>query len=116
VRDREQHDPSSARLLDALIVGAGPAGLTAAIYLARFHRRFAIIDAGTSRAALIPRTHNHPGYPEGIEGNELLDRMSKQALRFGARFVLGTVEHLARLDDGSSLPAGKAARRKRAPS
>ena len=47
--------------LDCLIVGGGPAGLTAGIYLARFRRRAKIIDAGSSRAALIPRSHNFPG-------------------------------------------------------
>ena len=51
--------------LDALIIGGGPAGLAAAIYLARFGRRFLPVDAGASRAALIPTSHNLPGYPEG---------------------------------------------------
>jgi len=62
-------------LLDALIVGAGPAGLVAAIYLARFHRSLAIVDAGQSRAALIPKTHNFPAFPHGISGAELLERL-----------------------------------------
>ncbi|WID99365.1 FAD-dependent oxidoreductase [Bosea vestrisii] len=41
--------------LDCLIVGGGPAGLTAAIYLARFHLRVAVVDEGRSRALLIPK-------------------------------------------------------------
>ncbi|MEO5937587.1 MAG: NAD(P)/FAD-dependent oxidoreductase [Sphingomonas sp.] len=69
---------------DCIIVGAGPAGLTAAIYLARFHLRIRLFDNGSSRAALIPRTNNHAGYPEGIPGVELLQLMRRQAERFGA--------------------------------
>ena len=56
--------------VDVAVVGAGPAGLTAAIYHARFHLSIRLFDCGSSRAALIPRTHNHAGYPEGIEGIE----------------------------------------------
>ncbi|WP_294301223.1 NAD(P)/FAD-dependent oxidoreductase [uncultured Sphingomonas sp.] len=69
---------------DCIIIGAGPAGLTAAIYLARFHLSIRLFDCGSSRAALIPRTHNHAGYPEGIEGPDLLRRMLRQAERYGA--------------------------------
>ncbi|KQN26904.1 thioredoxin reductase [Sphingomonas sp. Leaf33] len=69
---------------DCIIIGAGPAGLTAAIYLARFHLSIRLFDCGSSRAALIPRTHNHAGYPEGIEGPKLLHRMLRQAERYGA--------------------------------
>src|SRR5690606_40787213 len=74
--------PSQLRgraLEDCIIVGAGPAGLTAAIYLARFHLRIRLFDCGTSRAALIPCTHNHAGFPDGISGTELLARMLAQA-------------------------------------
>ena len=56
--------------LDCLIVGAGPAGLTAAIYLARFRRRIAIVDANASRALWIPVSHNHAGFPEGVHGRD----------------------------------------------
>jgi thioredoxin reductase (NADPH) len=55
-------------MLDCLIIGAGPAGLTAAIYLARFRRRFLVIDNGASRASLIPVTYNHSGFPDGVSG------------------------------------------------
>jgi thioredoxin reductase (NADPH) len=57
---------------DCLIIGGGPAGLTAATYLARFRRSTVIIDSGCSRAALIPTSHNCPGFPHGISGKELL--------------------------------------------
>lgn len=69
---------------DCIIIGAGPAGLTAAIYLARFHLSIRLFDCGTSRAALIPCTRNHAGYPEGISGKDLLARMAEQAEKYGA--------------------------------
>ncbi|MES2021984.1 MAG: NAD(P)/FAD-dependent oxidoreductase [Pseudomonadota bacterium] len=69
---------------DCIIIGAGPAGLTAAIYLARFHLRIRLFDCGSSRAALIPRTHNHAGYPGGVKGTDLLRLMLEQAEEFGA--------------------------------
>jgi thioredoxin reductase (NADPH) len=87
--------------LDCLVIGGGPAGLSAAIYLARFRRRFRVIDGGASRAALIPLSHNHPGFPEGIAGPELLARMRRQAERYGAEIVAGTVDTLERREDGS---------------
>ena len=85
---------------DCIIVGAGPAGLTAAIYLARFHLSIRLFDSGNSRAALIPCTHNHAGYPEGISGRELLARMLAQAERFGAQRELARVTKVERADDG----------------
>ena len=77
--------------LDCLIVGGGPAGLTAAIYLARFHLDILVVDAGKSRAGLIPCTHNHAGFPDGISGKELLERMRAQAQKYGAKIVTDRV-------------------------
>ena len=87
-------------MLDCLIIGAGPAGLTAAIYMARYRRDFAVIDAGASRAAWIPVSHNHAGFPEGIPGKDLLARMREQAERYGARIEAGEVTALNRLPQG----------------
>ena len=86
--------------LDCLVIGAGPAGLTAAIYLGRFRRRFLVIDGGASRARLIPTSHNHAGFPDGIAGPALLDRMAAQARKYGAEIVPGNVSGLARDGDG----------------
>lgn len=83
---------------DCIIIGAGPAGLTAAIYLARYHLSIRLFDSGTSRAAWIPCTHNHAGYPDGIEGNELLRRMREQARKYGAIREEKKVVHLAKVD------------------
>ena len=91
---------SAADELDCIIVGAGPAGLTAAIYLARFHRKTLIVDDGASRAALIPLSHNYPGFPPGISGKGLLERLREQATTYGARF------ENARVDDIQQRPEG----------
>jgi thioredoxin reductase (NADPH) len=83
-------------ILDCLVVGGGPAGLTAAIYLARFHLDILVIDAGKSRAAWIPCTRNHAGYPDGIKGTELLQRMRDQACKYGAKIETEYVTKLER--------------------
>jgi thioredoxin reductase (NADPH) len=88
---------------DCIIVGAGPAGLTAAIYLARFHLRIRLFDCGSSRAALIPCTHNHAGFPAGISGSELLVRMLEQAEAYGAERELARVTKLERSDEGFTV-------------
>jgi thioredoxin reductase (NADPH) len=87
-------------ILDCLIVGGGPAGLTAAIYLARFHLDILVVDGGKSRAALIPCTRNHAGYPDGIEGKELLRRMREQACKYGAKIENEFVTKLERDEAG----------------
>jgi thioredoxin reductase (NADPH) len=86
--------------LDCLIIGGGPAGLTAAIYLARFHLNILVVDGGKSRAAWIPCSHNHAGFPEGINGKELLDRMRRQAQKYGAKIESEQVTKLDRDKDG----------------
>lgn len=93
---------------DCAIVGGGPAGLTAAIYMARFRRRVVLIDGGDSRASLIPRSHNHPGYPDGIHGDDLLARMRDQLQNFGALALSDRVTQIAALPDGQfRLAAGR---------
>ena len=87
------------QMVDCLVVGAGPAGLTAAIYLARFHLDVLVVDAGHSRAASIPKTRNHAGFPEGISGPNLLRRMNQQARMHGAQIAQGTVHRLKRQND-----------------
>lgn len=85
---------------DCLIVGGGPAGLTAAIYLTRFHLRIRVIDAGNSRASWIPCSHNHAGYPEGINGKELIRLMAEQAQKYGAKIETARVTRLAKIEGG----------------
>ncbi|WP_298742695.1 NAD(P)/FAD-dependent oxidoreductase [uncultured Brevundimonas sp.] len=85
---------------EVLIIGGGPAGLTAATYLARFRRRVLVADGGAPRACWIPVSHNLPGFPHGIAGEAILKRMREQALEFDAVIEPGRVEVLARNGDG----------------
>ena len=86
--------------LDCLIVGGGPAGLTAATYLARFHLNLKLVDGGKSRAATIPCTHNHAGFPGGISGADLILRMKEQAQLYGAVIEDGFVSRIESVDGG----------------
>jgi len=88
---------------EVLVIGAGPAGLTAATYLARFRRRVLVADGGAPRACWIPVSHNMPGFPEGITGDAILKRMTDQATEYGAVIESGRVERLTR--DGDAFVA-----------
>jgi len=85
---------------DCLVVGGGPAGLTAAVYLGRFRRRVLVVDGGDSRTGWIPRSHNLAGFPEGIAGPELLDRLREQATHYGGIVRPGRVDRIDRGDAG----------------
>jgi thioredoxin reductase (NADPH) len=84
---------------DAIIIGAGPAGLTAGIYLGRFRRRCVVLEDGQSRARWIPTSHNIPGFTAGIGGLEFLSSLTAQALKYGAQIEHAHVSSLA-VDNG----------------
>jgi thioredoxin reductase (NADPH) len=90
----------SGDALDCLVVGGGPAGLTAALYLARFKRRFLVVDEGAPRAAWIPESHNIPFFAEGIPGPEILARQRGHAGRYGVGVLPGSVARLRKPPGG----------------
>jgi thioredoxin reductase (NADPH) len=81
----------SATACDCIVIGGGPAGLTAALYLARYRRRVVLVDGGDSRAAMIPNSHNYPGFVAGIGGRALLDSLNTQLSGYPAEIVVGEV-------------------------
>jgi thioredoxin reductase (NADPH) len=86
--------------LDCLIIGGGPAGLTAAVYLGRSRRRVLVVDGGWSRAEWILCSHNLAGFAQGISGPVFLEHMREQAMLYGAAIRKGYVSALQHAGDG----------------
>lgn len=81
---------------DCLVIGGGPAGLTAATYLGRFRRNTVLIDSDASRATWIPISHNILGFSRGVSGKGLLNALRLQADQYGAQRIKGEVTSLSR--------------------
>ena len=96
----------SPPIVDCLIVGAGPAGLTAGLYLRRFLRDVVIVDSGNSRAKRIPESNNYPGFPNGINGEALLARLREQLVQAAGSVVPGTVDALRAAPEGFEVEIG----------
>jgi thioredoxin reductase (NADPH) len=95
----------SERTTDILIIGAGPAGLAAALYASRSLVKSVVLER-LSVGGLVLSTEwidNYPGFPDGIAAPELMDRMRRQAERFGAEFVSDEALSLNRTDIGFSV-------------
>ncbi|HYE70547.1 MAG TPA: NAD(P)/FAD-dependent oxidoreductase [Aquabacterium sp.] len=87
-------------MLDCLVIGAGPAGLVAALYLRRFRRAIRLVSLPGSRALKIERSHNVPGFPRGISGRALLQRLRQQLAMVDGTVVEAAVTRLQRSDEG----------------
>jgi len=97
-------------MFDALVIGGGPAGLTAALYLARFRLSVLIADDDNSRTALIAKSHNQPFWPRGVSGHEILSRMREQLTRYPVETLRASVDavscaglNFAAVIDGKSV-------------
>jgi thioredoxin reductase (NADPH) len=86
--------------IDCVIVGGGPAGLTAALYLARYRRSIRVFDSGESRARLIPIARNLPGFPAGISGESWLANLREQLTPYQVASEQARVETIKTADDG----------------
>ena len=88
-------------MYDVIIIGAGPAGLTSGIYASRGGLKTAIIELAMpgGQAASTEKIENYPGFPEGINGYELMNSFHSQALAFGAEFIFEEVRSFDLKDD-----------------
>ncbi|MGH7970906.1 MAG: NAD(P)/FAD-dependent oxidoreductase, partial [Limisphaerales bacterium] len=78
---------------EVIIVGGGLAGLSAAVYLVRAQRETMVVDSGKSMARWEPNVQNYLGFPQGIDGKDLLRRGRQQARRFGCLFRRDFILH-----------------------
>ncbi|MDF2459049.1 MAG: putative Thioredoxin reductase [Nitrospira sp.] len=110
------HSPAPStgeELWDAAIVGGGLAGLSAAVYLGRSHRRALLFDTGESMARWEPEVENYLGFPEAISGQSLLEKGRAQARRFGVQVLEARIDRILREEDSFVLVSGAAYHRSR---
>src|SRR4028118_213361 len=86
-------------IYDSIIIGGGPAGLSASIYLGRALKRPLILDKGEGRTAWNQKNDNYFGFPNGIRSQEFVKRGRAQAARFGVEFRADTAKSIERDTD-----------------
>ncbi|WP_025321255.1 NAD(P)/FAD-dependent oxidoreductase [Deferrisoma camini] len=88
---------------DAIVIGGGPGGLTAGMYLARAGRKTLLLEQALLGGQIAQTSHveNYPGFPDGLSGRDLIDRMEQQARKFGLEIQFGRVEALRVDRDGA---------------
>jgi thioredoxin reductase (NADPH) len=94
-------------LYDTIIIGGGPAGLAAAIYVARYNRSCVIIDSNRGRWKTHEINENYLGFPTGVRARRLRELGRKQAARFGAQFCSSKVTDVRKTGDVFVARAGK---------
>lgn len=90
----------TSQACEAVVIGGGPAGITAALYLARFKRSVALLDANESRLGMVPLSHNYPGFADGVSGSRLLAAMKAQLQPYPVRWRQDRVLSVARHESG----------------
>ena len=97
-------DATADNCLDAIVVGGGPAGLAAAVNLARALRSVLVYDRPHAGRSDYPQVnHNYLGFPDGVTARELCERVAAQAARYGARFSAGEAVAARRVDGGFAV-------------
>jgi thioredoxin reductase (NADPH) len=100
-------------IYDCIVVGGGPAGLSAAIYVARYNRSVIVADHADGRSTTPEINENYLGFPDGVASRALREHGRRQASRFGAQFAQCKVEEIAREDGIFTATAGVVALRGR---
>ncbi len=100
-KPNDKEKDKEEKIYDAIIVGGGPAGLTAGIYLGRARMNTLLIEKALpgGQAILTEIIENYPGFPHGIAGPELMQKMEEQAVGFGLKIEYGEVAEVKIKED-----------------